>query len=171
MVVVVVVQSLSRVRLFAIPWTAASQASLFLTISQSLLKLMSTESVMLSILLSSADPFSSCTQSFLASGSFPMSQLFASGGQSIEASALASIGPMNIQGWFPLGLTGWISLQSKGLSRVFSTNTVWKHQFFSISLLYGSTLTSIINDYQKNSSFDYTDLDQKSDFSAFEYAV
>ena len=72
----------------------------------------------------------SCLQSFPASGSFPMSWLFASGGQSIGASALASVLPMNIKGWFPLGLTGWISLQSKGLSRIFSSTTVWKHQFF-----------------------------------------
>ena len=73
-------------------------------------------------------PFSSCPQSFPASESFPMSRLFTSGGQSIEA--LASVLPMNIQGWFPLGLTGLISLPSKGLSRVFSSTTVQKHQFF-----------------------------------------
>ena len=85
-------------------------------------------------------PFSSCLQSFPASGSFPMSQLFASGGQSIGASALASVLPMNIQGIFPLGLTGLISLQSKGLSRVFSNTTVQKYQFFSAqsSLWYNS---------------------------------
>ena len=77
---------------------------------------------------SSVVPFSSCPQSFPESGSFQMSQLFTSGGQSIEASA--SVFPMNIQGWFPLGLTGLISLQSKGLSRVFSNTTVQKHQFF-----------------------------------------
>ena len=76
-------------------------------------------------------PFSSCLQSFPASvGSFPMSQLFASGGQSIGTSA--SVLPMSIQGWFPLGLTGWISLQSRGLSRVFSNTAVQKHQFFSV---------------------------------------
>ena len=73
---------------------------------------------------------SSCLQSFPASGSFPMSQFFASGVQSIGFSALASVLPMNIQDWFPLGWTGWISLQSKGLSRVFSSTTVQKHQFF-----------------------------------------
>ena len=77
-------------------------------------------------------PFSSCPQSFPASeSSFPMSQLFASGGKSIGVSASASVLPMNIQDWFPLGLTGWISLQFKGLSRVFSNTTVQKHQFFS----------------------------------------
>ena len=85
---------------------------------QSLLKLMSIESVMLSKHLISFLPFSCCLQSFQASGSFPMNQFFASGGQSIGASASASVLPMNIQDWFPLGLTGLISLQSKGLSRV-----------------------------------------------------
>ena len=74
--------------------------------------------------------FSFCLQSFLASGAFSISRLFASGGQSIGTSASASVLPMNIQDWFPLGLTGLISLQSKGLSRVFSRSTVWKHQFF-----------------------------------------
>ena len=79
-------------------------------------------------------PFSFCLQSFAASGSFPRSQLFASGGQSIGVSALISVLPMNIQDWFPLGWTGWISLQSKGLSRVLSNTTVQKHKFFSILL-------------------------------------
>ena len=79
---------------------------------------------------SSVVPFSSCPQSFPASGSFPMSQLFAWGGQSIGVSASTSVLAMNTQGWSPLGWTGWISLQSKGLSRVFSNTTVWKHQFF-----------------------------------------
>ena len=79
-------------------------------------------------------PFSSCPQSFPASGSFQMSQLFAWGGQSIGASASTSVLPMNTQDWFPLGWTGWISLQSKGLSRVFSNTTVQKHQFFSAQL-------------------------------------
>ena len=76
-------------------------------------------------------PFSSCPQSFPASGSFPMSQSFDSGGQSIGASTLALVLPMNIQDWLPLRLTGLISLQSKGLLRVFSNTTVQKHQFFS----------------------------------------
>ena len=79
-------------------------------------------------------PFSSRLQSFPASGSFPMSQFFTSGGQSIGASASASVLPVNIQDWFPLGWTGWISLQSKGLSRVFSNTTVQKHLFFSTQL-------------------------------------
>ena len=83
---------------------------------------------------SSVIPFSSCLQSFPASGSFPRSQFFTSGGQSIEVSASASVLPMNIQGWFPLGLTGWSSLQSKGLSRVLSNTIVQKHQSFSAQL-------------------------------------
>ena len=83
---------------------------------------------------SSAIPFSSCLQSFPTSGSFQMSHLFASGGQSTGVSASTSVLPMNIQDWFPLGWTGWISLQSKGLSRVFSNTTVQKHQFFCAQL-------------------------------------
>ena len=83
---------------------------------------------------SSVIPFSSCLQSFPASGSFPMSQFFTSHGQSIGVLALESVLPMNIQDWFPLGWTGWISLQSKGLSRVFSNTTVQKHQFFGAQL-------------------------------------
>ena len=79
-------------------------------------------------------PFYSCLRSSPASGSFPMSQFFASTGQSIGVSASTSVRPMNIQGWFSLGWTGWISLQSKGLSRVFSSTTVQKHQFFSAQL-------------------------------------
>ena len=83
---------------------------------------------------SSGVPFSSLLQSFPASGSFPMGQLFTSGGHSIRVSALASVLPMNIQDWFPLGWTGWISLQFEGLSRVFSNTTVQKHQFFGAQL-------------------------------------
>ena len=83
---------------------------------------------------SSVVPFSSCHHSLRASGSFSMSQLFAWGGQSTGVSASASVLPMNTQEWSPLGWTGWISLQSKGLSRVFSNTTVQKHQFFSTQL-------------------------------------
>ena len=83
-----------------------------------------------STISSSVSPFSSCPQSFPASESFPMNQFLPSGGQSIEISALPSVLPMNTQDWSPLGLTGWISLQSKGLSSVFSNTTVQKHQFF-----------------------------------------
>ena len=85
-------------------------------------------------ILSSVIPFSSYPQSFPASGAFQMSQLFTSGGQSIGVSASASVLPMNTQDWSPLGWTGWISLQSKGLSRVFSNTTVQKHQFFGAQL-------------------------------------
>ena len=112
------------------PWTATRQAPLSSTISQSFLKFMSIESVMLSNHLILCRLFSFCPQSFPASGSFPMSWLFTSGGQNIGASASASELPMNIQGWFPLGLTGLISVQSKGFSRVFSSTTICKHQFF-----------------------------------------
>ena len=124
-------QSLSHLWLFATSWTAARQASLFFTISWSLLKFMSIESVMPSNIWSSVVPLSSCLQSFPASGSFLMSQLFTSGGQSIGISASASALPMNIQDWFPLGWTCLISFQSKGLSSVFFNTTVQKHQFFS----------------------------------------
>ena len=115
---------------FSTPQTIAHQASLSFTISQSLLKLMSLSQWWHPTISSSVLPFSSCLQSFPASGSFLMSLLFTSGGESIGASASASVLPMNIQGLFPLGWTGWISLQSKGLSRVFSNSTVRKHQFF-----------------------------------------
>ena len=97
-------------------------------------------------------PFSSCLQSFPASESFPMNQFFAPGGQSIGVSASTSVFTMNIQDWSPLGWTGWISLQSQGLWRVFSNTTVQKQHFLGAQL-YGKTLTSI-RDYWKNYSFD-----------------
>ena len=100
-------------------------------------------------ILSSVVPFSSSLQSFPASGSFQMSWLFTSGDQSIEASSLAAVLPMNIQDWFPLGLTGWISLQSKRLSRVFSNTTVQKHQFSALSFLYSPALTAIPDYWKK----------------------
>ena len=129
------VQSLSHVRLFATAWTAARQASLSITNSQSPPKPMSIESVMPSNHLILVVPFSSCPQSFPESGSFQMSQLFTSSGQSIRVRASTSVLPMNIQDWCPLGWTGWISLQSKGLSTpVFSNTTVQKHQFFGVQL-------------------------------------
>ena len=108
---------------------------------------------------SSVSPFSSCSQSFPASEYFLMSQLFASGGQSIEASTLVL--PMNNQDWFPLGLTGLISLLSKGLSRVFSL-ALWFENIRSLvlSFLYGPALRSI-HDYWKNHSFDCKDLCQQ----------
>jgi len=112
------------------PRTAACQTSLSTTNSWSLPKLMSIELVMPSNHSSSVIPFFSCLQSFPASQSFPMSQYFTSGGQSIRVSASTSVLPMNTQDGSLLGWTGWISLQSKGLSRVFSNTTVQKHQFF-----------------------------------------
>ena len=121
------------------PWTAAHQASTSFTISWSLLKLMSIELVMplnhlilcCPLLLPSVFP---------ASGSFSVSRLFELGGQGIGASASSSILPMNIQDWFPLGLTGLGSpLQSKGLSRVFSNTTVWRHQFFGAQSIFWSS--------------------------------
>ena len=134
------VQALSCVLLFANPWIRAHQATLSITNSRTLLKLMSIESVMPSghlifchpLLLSPIPP---------SIRVFSVSQLFASGGQSIRVSASASVLPMNTQDWSPLGWTGWISLQSKGLSRVFSNTTVQKHQFF------GSQLSSQSNSH------------------------
>ena len=139
------VQLLSHVRLSVTPWTAEWQASLSITNSQSSLKLMSIESVMPSNHLILCCPFS-CHQSFPASGSFPMSQFFTLGGQSIGVSASASVLPKNIQDWFPLGWTGLISLQSKRTSRVFSNTTVKSINFLVLSFLYSPTLTSI-HDY------------------------
>ena len=123
------VQSHSRVRLLVTPWTTALQASLSITNSRSSLRHPSSWWCHPTI-SSSVIPFSSCPQSFPASGSFQMSQLFASGGQSIGVSASTSVFPMNTQDWSPLGWTGWITLQSKGVSRVFSNTTVQNHQFF-----------------------------------------
>ena len=105
---------------------------------------------------SSAIPFSSCPQSFPGSGSFQMSQLFASGGQSIGVSASTSVLPMNTQDWSPLGWTGWISLQSKGLSSIFSNTTVQKHQFLALRFLFSPTLIFIHNHW-KNHSLDEMD--------------
>ena len=120
-------QSLSHVRLSATP----RQASLSITNTWSSFQLMFIKSVMPSTIPSSVVPFSSCLQSLPASESFPMSQLFTWGGQSIGVSAWASVLPKNTQTWSPSEWTGWMSLQSKELSRVFSHTTVQKHQFFS----------------------------------------
>ena len=111
-------------------------------------------------------PFSSCPQSIPASGSFPISLLFPSGGQSIGTSASTSVLTMNVHGLFPLGLAGLISLLSKRLSKVFSSTTVQRHQFFGIQPFVWSTLTSI-HDYWKNQSFDYMDFCRQSDVSDF----
>ena len=110
---------------------------------------------------SSVAPFSSCLQSFPASGSFPMSQLFTSGSQNTGASASASVLPMNMQGRFPLGLTGLISLQTKGLSRVFPSTTVQKHQFFGSQPSLWSDSHIHIWLLKKNKSFDYMDFVSK----------
>ena len=131
-IITVVAQSLSYVGLLATQWTAAHQDYPSFTVSQSLPKLMSIELVMPSV-------FNWCLQSFPASGSFPMSQVFTSGDQSIGASVSVSVLPMNIQGWFPLEWTGLFSFLSKGLSRVFSSTRVPKHQFFDA----GPTLISV----------------------------
>ena len=138
------VQSLSHVHFFVTPWTTAHQASLSITNSQSPPTPMSIESVMLSNHSTFCRHLLLCPQSFPASGSFPMSQLFSSGDQSIGLPASAPVPRMNIEGWFPLGLTGLISLQFKGLSRVFSSSI----NFWVLSLLNGRTLTSI-HDYWK----------------------
>ena len=129
------VQSLSRVPLFATPWTADTRPP-----CPSPTPGVHPNPCPLSrwchpAISSSAIPFSSCPQSFPASESFPMSKLFTSGGQSIGVSASTSVLPMNTQDWSPLIWTDWISLQSKGLSRVSSNTTVQKHQFFGAAAL------------------------------------
>ena len=146
-------QSLSHVWLLATPWTAARQASLSITTSQSLLKLMPIKSVM------SSNHLFLCRPLLLLPLIFPSIMVFSNESallircQSIVASALASVPPMNIQDWFPLGWTGLISLLSKWLSSVFSSTTIGKHINSSALSLYGPTLTSI-HDYWKNHSFD-----------------
>ena len=125
------VQVLSHVQLFETPWTAAKLPCPSPTPRVYSNSRPSSQWCHL-IISSSVGPFYSCPQSLPASGSFPMCQLFTSGGQIIGVSAAASVLPMNIQDWFPLGLTGWISLQSKGLSRVFSNTAVQKHQLFGL---------------------------------------
>ena len=145
----VVVQSPSPVWLFATPWTVACQTSLSFTNAWGLLKHCPLSWCCHPTISFSVTPFSSCPRSFPASGSFPMSKFFASGGQTIGTSTSASVLPVNIQGWFPLGLTGLIFLHKGNLS---------KPHFKSInssgfSLLHGPTLTSVHN-YWKNHSFD-----------------
>ena len=147
------VQSLSRVWLFATPWITARQASLSITNSRSSLRLTSIESVIPSSHFLLCCPLSSCPQFLPASDSFPMSQFFSWGDQSTGVSALASVLPKNTQDLSPSEWTGWISLQSKGLSRVFSNSTVQKHNSSVLSLLHSPTLTSIYG-YWKNHSLD-----------------
>ena len=144
----------SHVQLFATPWIAAHQASLSITNSRSSLRLTSIESVTPSSHLILCLPFSSCPHSLPASGSFPVSQLFTWGSQSTGVSALASVLPKKSQGWSPSEWTGWMSLQSKGLSRVFSTAPQFKSIDSSVlSFLHSPTLTSI-HDHRKNHSLD-----------------
>ena len=128
------VQSLSHVRRFATPWITARGPSCPSPTPRVYSKSCPSSQWCHPDISSSVDPFSSRLQSFPASGSFPMSQFFSSSGWSIGVSPSASVPPMNIQDRFPLGWTGWISLQSKGLSRVFFNTTVQKHQFFSAQL-------------------------------------
>ena len=127
------VQSLSRVRLFATLWTEHARSPCSSPTPGVYSNSCPSSRWYHPTISSSVKPFS-CLQAFPASGSFPVSQLFASGGQSIGVPASASVLPMNIWYWFPLGWTGWISLQSKGLSRVSSNTTVQKHQFFGTQL-------------------------------------
>ena len=150
------VQLLSHVQFFATPWIVACQASLSIT---SPTPRVYPNSCPLSrwchpTISSSVLPFSSCPQSFLATGSFQMSQLFTSGGQSIAVSASTSVLPRNTQDCSPLGWTGWISPQSKGLSRVFSNTTVQRHQFFGAQLSSHSNSHNPYMTTRKNHSLD-----------------
>ena len=161
---VVIFQFLSHVQVFAAPWTAAHQASLSITISWSLLKLLSIELVMHPTISSSVVPFSSCLQSFPASESFPMSPFFTSSGHSIAASA--SVLPMNIQDWFSLGWTGLISYNPRDSQESSPTPQFKSINSLALSLFYSPPLTSI-HDYWKNHSLDYADLCWESNVSAF----
>ena len=133
------VQSFSHVRLFATPRTEAWKASLSITNSRTLLKLMSIKLMMPSNHLILCHPLLLLPSIFPAFWSFSMSQFFSSGGQSSGASASMLVLPMNIQGWFPLGWTGLIPMLSKGLPRAFSSTTVWKLQFFNTSFLWSNS--------------------------------
>ena len=140
-------------RLFATPWTTALQASLSIANSRACSNPCPLSQRCHPTISSSVIPFSSCLQSFPASGSFPMSWLFASGGQSVGASASVSVLPMNFQDWFPLGLTGLISMLSKGLSRVSPAPQLKSINFLALNFIHYPTLTSI-HDYWKNHSHD-----------------
>ena len=147
------VQSFSHVQLFVTPWTAAHQASCPSPTLGACSNSCPWSRWCHPIISSSIFPLSSSLQSFPASGSFPVSQFFTSGGQRIGVSASASVLPMNIQDWLPLGWPGWISFQSKGLSRVFSNTTVINYINSLVpSFLYSPTLISI-HDYWKNHGF------------------
>ena len=161
---VFVVQSLSHVQLFTTLWTVARQAPLSSVIVQNLLKFMFSYWCNPTI-SSSVSPFSSCPQSFPVPGSFPMSQLFTSGGQSIGASAAALVLPVNIQSWFPLGLV-WSPYCPRDSQESSPTPQFKSINSLMLSLLYGPTLISV-HDYWKNHSFHYMDLCQQNNVSAF----
>ena len=144
---------LSGVWLFATPWTAACQASLSITNSRVHPNPCPSSQWCHTTISSFVVSFFSCPQSFPASGSFQMSQLFISGGQNIGVSTSTSVLPMNTQDWSPLGWTSWISLQFEGLSRVFSNTIVQKHQFFGAQPFYSPTFTST-HDHWKNHTLD-----------------
>ena len=156
----------SSVQTLCDPMDCSHQASLSITKSRSLLKLMSIKSVMPSNHLTLCCLFSSCLQSSPATGSFPMSQFFASGGQSIGVSASASVLPMNIQDWLPLGWLVWSTCSPRDSQESFPTPRFKNINSSALSFLYGATLTSIYN-YWKNSSFAYMDCCQQSNVSAF----
>ena len=166
LIVLFVIQLLSSDWLFVTQWTAARQTSLSFTISWSLFKLMSIELVMPSNHLNLYFPLSSCPQPLPASGSFPKSHLFASGGKNIGASASESVLPVNIQGWFPLGLTGSISYCPRDSHESSIAPQFKSIDSLTLSFLYCPTLVPI-HDHWKNHSFDCTDFCQQGDVSAF----
>ena len=147
------VQLLGRVCLFVTPWTGARQSSLSITNSRSLLKVRSIKLVMSSNHLILCRPLLLLSSIFPSIRTFPVSQFFSSGGQSIGVSASASVLPMNIQDWFPLGWTGWISLQSKGSQESSPTPQFKSINSSALSFHYSPTLTSI-HDSWKNQRFD-----------------
>jgi len=160
------VHSLSHVQLFVTQWTAARQASLSITNFQSLLKLMSIQSVMISNHLILCHPLLLLPSIFPNIRVFSNDQFFTSGGQSIGVSTSAAVLPMNIQGWFPLGWTGWISLCPRDSQESFPTPQFKNINSSALSFLYSLALTSI-HDYWKNNSFDLMDLCWQSNVSAF----
>ena len=165
-----VVQLPSCAWLFATPWTAAHQAPCSSPSPRVFPSSCSLHWWCPPAISSSDTHFSFCPQTLPVSGTFPMNHLFVSDDQNTGAPASESVLPLNIQGLFPLRLTGLISLLSKGLSRVFSNTTVPRSQFFGTSFLYCPTRSSI-HDYWKNYSFEHNDLCQQSDVSAFKYTA
>ena len=165
-IIVAVIQSLSCVWLFVTPWTVADQAPLSSTFSLSCSYSCPLSQWFYLTISSYAIQFSFCLQSFPASGSFLVSQYFAWGGQSIGASASASVLAVNIWGWFPLGLTGLIGTLKSLLQHHNSKASILWHSAFSMVQLSHPYMTT-----GKNHSFDYTDLCQQSDVSSFKYAV